>query len=41
MNHKLHMAFRGILVLILITVAVIDSLTSILRHRLIGLEGRN
>jgi phosphonate transport system permease protein len=31
----------AILVLILITVAVIDSLTSILRHRLIGLEGRN
>jgi phosphonate transport system permease protein len=31
----------AILVLILLTVGVIDSLTSILRHRLIGLEGKN
>ena len=31
----------AILVMILLTVAVIDSLTSLLRHRLIGLEGKN
>jgi len=31
----------AILVMILLTVAIIDSLTSLLRHRLIGLEGKN
>ena len=31
----------AILVMILVTVAIIDSLTSLLRHRLIGLEGKN
>ena len=33
--------YLPILVMILLTVAVIDSMTSSLRHRLIGLEGRS